>query len=448
MNDIIDLTSGCNSSKGCVVPSMGIMPLIAEREEYCNYEVTALLEDGSEPDFDGVGGTLWAGSMLLTLRFKQPTDVYITNHDTSSAAVIHTNQGGDGAMTTDGGDWLFTAGSFNPSGSFIDVSGKIVTPLLLAADPLSPSANDDWGQLVTFGAKNITIQAGATTAFKIHYEPTVELKKDVCELITDLQDQVGDIASNPATDTNTQNTVSAGANVTISTGTNADGETDYEVSAVVPSNTSDLVNDSGFITLSDIPPDMDTDVTAVSLSLSGDQLTASVFENGNTIPSVPITIPTTTVDKSYVAEYVMSGDGNASAVEELTLALIRQDTPFVEAGDRVTVNLDGDYLEISAMATYDVNTSGVLQRIAPELELVRTRGGADTILSESATGYQRHATGHDNSSNTIYRLVTDHVAGDIYRLRPRQGGTQNDTLPISIGHASFKLVEKITVFTP
>ena len=76
----------------------------------------------------------------------------------------------------------------------------------------------------------------------------------------------------------------------------------------IPSNVSAFSNDAGYLTLATLPPDMDTDVTALTLTLDGaNNLTAAVFENGNTIPSAPVSLAglkqTLTVTKKPLYRY-------------------------------------------------------------------------------------------------------------------------------------------------
>lgn len=99
-------------------------------------------------------------------------------------------------------------------------------------------------------------------------------------------------------------------------------------------------------------------------------------------------------------------------------------------------------VELTAFASYEYDLGnaniGAQARVSPILRLEKDRGGTVTILASSATGYQRHATGHNDSSNTIAWRDLDPQVGDLYQLVSSRGSTQTDPMPITHGQFTAK----------
>ena len=146
------------------------------------------------------------------------------------------------------------------------------------------------------------------------------------------------------------------------------------------------------------------------------------------------------VDQSFVAKANVTGDANQPNVIQ-TLASQRADAGLTIAGNVITNNIGGDYVEIDVVEYFQQNNNAAYQRINPELQLLKN--GA--VVATSASGYQRHATGHDSSSNSIGYVDHNPAVGDTWQLRSQQGSTQNDVLNIDIGRFSVTVTEKVTV---
>ena len=170
------------------------------------------------------------------------------------------------------------------------------------------------------------------------------------------------------------------------------------------------------------------------------------------LPDGTITAPSDTieVDKTYMASYDLSGDGNA-ANGQFVLAERRLDAPFsLTAGDVVYTPIDVvNYVEIKAEAFYDpfnggTGTNNQAQRVSPELELLKN----GQPFSTASTGYQRQQSGHNSSSNiTVWEDVLP-ASGDTYSVRSQQGSNQDDVLNVTTGTLTIKAIERVTVMAP
>lgn len=161
------------------------------------------------------------------------------------------------------------------------------------------------------------------------------------------------------------------------------------------------------------------------------------------IPAAGSSSGTTQVDRSSIATADVSGDSNQPNLIQ-TLTQTRADTGLTIAANTVTNNIGGDYVEIHAQEYFQQPQSGLFARINPELELLKN--GA--VVATSASGYQRHATQHRSSSNSISWVDPNPTIGDTYQLRSQQGSQQDDVMLIDLGTMSVKVVEKVTVLTP
>lgn len=150
---------------------------------------------------------------------------------------------------------------------------------------------------------------------------------------------------------------------------------------------------------------------------------------------------TVQVENSFLASAGVTGDSNQPN-QILNLAPTRQDGAWTVAGNVASYAGSPDRVEIDASTYMQQNQSGAFARINPELELVRN---GTTVVAKSGSGYQRHATGHDSSSNDFSWIDPAPGANPSYTLRAQQGSVQNDVLNVDIGHASFVAVEKVNV---
>ena len=142
--------------------------------------------------------------------------------------------------------------------------------------------------------------------------------------------------------------------------------------------------------------------------------------------------------RSSLAKATVTGDGNQPNTI-LTLTAERLDAEWSITANTMSHSGSPDYVQINAVAYYQQPLNTAFQRIAPVLELLKN----GTVVAISASAYQRHANGHDSSSNTI--AYTDHDPGDdpVYQLRAQQGGTQNDLLEIDQGHFGLVAYTKV-----
>ena len=81
------------------------------------------------------------------------------------------------------------------------------------------------------------------------------------------------------------------------------------------------------------------------------------------------------------------------------------------------------------------------QRITPILELLKD----GIVVATSGTGYQRHASGHHTSSNTIAYVDHNPASGSVYSLRAQQGADSGEIATIDSGHFDLVAVKKVTV---
>ncbi|MEA1879963.1 MAG: hypothetical protein U9N11_04910, partial [Campylobacterota bacterium] len=179
-----------------------------------------------------------------------------------------------------------------------------------------------------------------------------------------------------------------------------------------------------------------------TLADNGDGSYTYTDENG-TSTSFTLSVSTAStvmVDQSFLAKASVTGDSNQPNLI-LTLASQRVDAGWSISGNKAIFNDTADYVEINAMAYMQQNTSGAFERINPELELLKN----GVVVAKSGSGYQRHYTGHDSSSNTITYVDHNPSSGDTYELRAQQGSNQNDVLNIDLGHFDLIAVKKVSV---
>ena len=138
---------------------------------------------------------------------------------------------------------------------------------------------------------------------------------------------------------------------------------------------------------------------------------------------------TSPVTNSPLAKASVTGDGNQPNTI-LTLTSERADAGWSFAGNAATFTGSPNRVRINAMAFYEQPSNSSFQRISPQLELLKN----GVVVAISSTGYQRHTTGHDSSSNTIMYIDANPGVNPQYQLRAQQESTQNDVLNVDLGH--------------
>lgn len=175
--------------------------------------------------------------------------------------------------------------------------------------------------------------------------------------------------------------------------------------------------------------------------LDESQVDAFVANNGFLTSENQTLSPTyRNADYSSIAYCDVKGDGNEPNTI-ISLNPVRVDNGLDVSSNTVTNKLKADYVEITAMSFYEQPQNPSYQRINPVLELLKN----DVVVARSASGYQRHGSGHISSSNTIYWIDYKPSPNDQYQIRSQQGSIQNDVLMIDLGHLSVKAVEKVQV---
>lgn len=203
---------------------------------------------------------------------------------------------------------------------------------------------------------------------------------------------------------------------------------------IVGNKIADYTNESGTITT--------INETVSTLVDNGNGSYTYTDENGTVTSFSPSTSTASaiTVDQSFLAKASVTGDSNQPNLI-LTLTSQRTDTGWSISGNQAIFNDSADYVLINAMTYMQQNVSNAFARINPELELLKN----SIVVAKSSTGYQRHNSGHDSSSNTITYVDHNPSSGDIYQLRAQQGASQNDVLNIDLGHFDLIAVKKVSV---
>jgi len=135
-----------------------------------------------------------------------------------------------------------------------------------------------------------------------------------------------------------------------------------------------------------------------------------------------------------IAQAVPTGDANSvNTIQQLIS--IRQTDDLIVSTDRITNNVGGNFVVISVGEFYDNISVLAEQRLSPILELLKN----GTVIDVSATGYQRHNNGHEDSSNSIYYTDVNPAVGDYYQLRSQRGSLQTEFQSIDIGHFTIKI---------
>jgi hypothetical protein len=120
-------------------------------------------------------------------------------------------------------------------------------------------------------------------------------------------------------------------------------------------------------------------------------------------------------------------------------ATSRSDTGWAHAGGTNSFAYTGspDHIHITIM----VKQTGAGGRANPTVQLLKN----GNLVAESATGYIRNGSGHNESSNTIAWIDPNPGTNPTYTLVTRQESNNGTPILTDIGHFSGKAVEKILV---
>jgi hypothetical protein len=169
-----------------------------------------------------------------------------------------------------------------------------------------------------------------------------------------------------------------------------------------------------------------------------DENGATITEPAGALPcgvSGPIDSLQTQIDNisivSPMAAYDVTGNGNGNNTV-LSLTTVREDAGWLAGAFAGTP----DRVRITTTVNYDIPQNGAAQRVSPILELLK--GG--TVVAISSTGYQRHATDHNESSNTITFTDPTPGANPVYSLRARRGSSQTDVVNVSLGSIQLEAI--------
>lgn len=179
---------------------------------------------------------------------------------------------------------------------------------------------------------------------------------------------------------------------------------------VIPTKTSDLTNDSGFITSAPVQS-VNGKTGAVVLNASD----VHALPDSTVIPTVPTNVSAFQNDAGYLtavpSEYVTD--------TELTTAL----APKANTADLATVATSGDYADLSGKPTIPTvpsnvsaftNDAGYINASQAPVQSVNGQTGAVTVTD----------------TNTTYTIS---IVGNVITLTPSEGTAQTITLPIYHG---------------
>lgn len=142
-------------------------------------------------------------------------------------------------------------------------------------------------------------------------------------------------------------------------------------------------------------------------------------------------------DFSSLVSCDLSGDANADNTI-IALASVRADTGLSVVNNEIVNSIGGSYVKVSANSFFEEPSAGFLSGVSPVMELLKN----GSVVAISATGYQRHGSGNNSSSNTICYTDPNPQIADVYSLRSQRGSTQTDVMPIDLGSFSVTVVDK------
>lgn len=206
--------------------------------------------------------------------------------------------------------------------------------------------------------------------------------------------------------------------------------------ASIPTNLSSFSNDTNFITLADLPADLDNQ--NLSTVTDNDGVTTGIsISGGNSIPIVHPEPSTTNAGPTQVREVANASVNNQNIndndVVDITAQLV--EGSWATTAEGFIYSGSPSYTVIHATIK-QTNGSGA-QRPAPILNLqTRVGTGGWTTVSTSATGYIRQASGHSESSNQIFYRHINPPANSEYRLG---SGIEGLTGPVNSNLGQFDL---------
>lgn len=117
---------------------------------------------------------------------------------------------------------------------------------------------------------------------------------------------------------------------------------------------------------------------------------------------------------------------------------------WVDNGNNTyTYNESADYIVINAQVHQEIPNTVNRQRPAPVLVLQSSPDGTVwTNIAESATGYIRDATDHEESSNSLFYRDVAPATGTSYRLLSIQESTQGGVVNSTLGQFDLVAITK------
>lgn len=145
---------------------------------------------------------------------------------------------------------------------------------------------------------------------------------------------------------------------------------------------------------------------------------------------------------SFAQADLAGQNGNqADAAYILTNGLVSIGSAWTASSDTFALSEPAQYVEVSAIATYAYDSGNSmnagLQRVAPLLKLLKN----GVLVAVSASAYQRHNSGHNDSSNTIVYTDLSPSLGDVWQVRMERGSTQTGVLLVTHGQFTVKAMQ-------
>lgn len=144
---------------------------------------------------------------------------------------------------------------------------------------------------------------------------------------------------------------------------------------------------------------------------------------------------------SYASSILVGQNGNqADAAYQLLATSQSVGNAWLISNTEFTLQNNAKAVEVVAGVAYDFNEAdnnqNVEARVAPIIKLMKN----GQLIAVGATGYQRHATGHNDSSNAVFFYDLNPQIGDVWQLRMARGSTQADTMLVTQGQFVVKAI--------
>jgi len=172
----------------------------------------------------------------------------------------------------------------------------------------------------------------------------------------------------------------------------------------------------------------------------------SVDTNGKVIetPRTTVEVETARVAVSSVPAQDVNDNGVITTTEQ------RADTGWTvtDANGNHAYTGTPDRVRITAQVSQSIAQNANIQRPAPLLALQKLIGGTWTTIAESATGYIRDASDHEQSSNTITHTDPAPGTDPTYRLLSEQETANGGVVTAEFGNFALEAVERVEVLAP